>query len=111
MPPKPERSGLSPLPEDCYHSMSLGPSEVRPPQDLRTDTSGSHRNEQCANPPKQGGNDMARIARRKLLKLTGAGALAAKTGGMAAILAASRAPAYAPAATVHWLRWDEFIAG
>ena len=52
---------------------------------------------------------MARIARRKLLKLTGAGALAARTGGIAAILAASRAPAYAQGATVHWLRWNDFI--
>jgi multiple sugar transport system substrate-binding protein len=52
---------------------------------------------------------MARIARRKLLKLTGAGALAARTGGIAAILASARAPAYAQAATVHWLRWNDFI--
>ena len=52
---------------------------------------------------------MARIARRKLLTLTGAGALAARTGGIAAILAASRAPAYAQGATVHWLRWNDFI--
>src|SRR5947209_16854918 len=52
---------------------------------------------------------MARIARRKLLKLTGAGALAARTGGIAAILAASRAPAYAQGATVHWLRWNDFV--
>ena len=52
---------------------------------------------------------MARIARRKLLKLTGAGALAAGTGGIAAMLAASRAPAYAQGATVHWLRWNDFV--
>ena len=52
---------------------------------------------------------MARIARRKLLKLTGAGAVAAKTGGIAAILAASRAPAYAQSVIVHWLRWNDFI--
>ena len=42
---------------------------------------------------------MARIHRRKLLQLSGAGAVAAKTGGIAAILAASRAPAYAQGAT------------
>ena len=28
---------------------------------------------------------------------------------MAGILAASRAPAYAQAATVHWLRWNDFV--
>jgi multiple sugar transport system substrate-binding protein len=52
---------------------------------------------------------MARIHRRKLLQLSGAGAVAAKTGGMAAILAASRAPAFAQATTVHWLRWNDFV--
>ena len=52
---------------------------------------------------------MARIHRRNLLRLSGAGALAAKSGGIAAILATSRAPAYAQAATVHWLRWNDFI--
>jgi len=54
---------------------------------------------------------MARIHRRKLLKLSGAGALAAKTGGIAAILASSRAPAYAQGTTVHWLRWNDFVPG
>ncbi len=52
---------------------------------------------------------MARIGRRKLFKLTAAGTLAAKTGGIAAILAAGRAPAYAQGAGVHWLRWNDFI--
>ena len=52
---------------------------------------------------------MARIHRRKLLQLSGAGAVAAKTGGIAAILATSRAPAYAQGATVHWLRWNDFV--
>ena len=52
---------------------------------------------------------MARITRRKLLKVTGAGAVAAKTGGLAAILATGRAPAYAQATTVHWLRWNDFV--
>src|SRR5580692_8980242 len=51
---------------------------------------------------------MARITRRKLLKLTGAGAVAA-TGGMAGILATGRAPAFAQAQTVHWLRWVDFV--
>ena len=52
---------------------------------------------------------MARINRRRLLQVSGAGAVAAKTGGIAAILATSRAPAYAQGATVHWLRWNDFI--
>src|SRR5246127_1021834 len=52
---------------------------------------------------------MARIHRRKLLKLSGAGAIAAKTGGIAAILASGRAPAYAQGTTIHWLRWNDFV--
>jgi multiple sugar transport system substrate-binding protein len=52
---------------------------------------------------------MARIGRRKLVKLAGAGAVAAKTGAIAAILAAGRAPAYAQGTAVHWLRWNDFI--
>ncbi len=52
---------------------------------------------------------MARIHRRKLLQLSGAGAVAAKAGGIAAILATSRAPAYAQGTTVHWLRWNDFV--
>ena len=52
---------------------------------------------------------MARVTRRKFLKTSGAGALAAKTGGMAAILATGQAPAYAQATTLHWLRWNDFV--
>src|ERR1700681_830004 len=52
---------------------------------------------------------MPRINRRKLLKLSGAGALAARSGGIAAILAAGRAPAYAQGASLHWLRWNDFV--
>ena len=52
---------------------------------------------------------MARVTRRKFLKVSGAGAVAAKTGGMAAILATGRAPAYAQTTTVHWLRWNDFV--
>ncbi|HEV3395986.1 MAG TPA: ABC transporter substrate-binding protein, partial [Xanthobacteraceae bacterium] len=52
---------------------------------------------------------MARIDRRRLLKLSGAGAVAAGSGGMAALLAAGRAPAYAQGATIHWLRWNDFV--
>src|ERR1700736_2987578 len=52
---------------------------------------------------------MARTTRRTILKLSGAGAVAARTGGLAAILATGRAPAYAQTKTVHWLRWADFV--
>jgi ABC-type glycerol-3-phosphate transport system substrate-binding protein len=53
---------------------------------------------------------MARIERRRLLKLSGAGALAASTGGgLAGILASGRAPAYAQGTSLHWLRWSDFV--
>ena len=52
---------------------------------------------------------MARVTRRKFLKVSGAGTLALKAGGMAGILAAGRAPAYAQTTTVHWLRWNDFV--
>src|SRR5215468_9651905 len=52
---------------------------------------------------------MVRIDRRRLLKLSGAGAVAASSGGLAGILALGRAPAYAQATTVHWLRWADFV--
>ena len=45
---------------------------------------------------------MARIARRRVLTLSA-------SGGMAAILASGRAPALAQEATVHWLRWADFV--
>ena len=52
---------------------------------------------------------MARITRRRLLKTSGAGAVAAQTGGLAAILATGRAPAVAQETAVHWLRWSDFV--
>ena len=52
---------------------------------------------------------MARIDRRRLLKLSGAGAFAASSGGVAAILAAGRAPAYAQGTELHWLRYVDFV--
>jgi len=52
---------------------------------------------------------MARITRRTILKLSGAGAVAARTGGLAAILSTGRAPAFAQAKAVHWLRWADFV--
>src|SRR5262249_39765783 len=60
-------------------------------------------------PVKRGGNKMARMTRRKFLKASGVGALAAKAGGMAGILAAGKAPAYAQAAPLHWLKWNDFV--
>jgi multiple sugar transport system substrate-binding protein len=52
---------------------------------------------------------MARIHRRKFLKLSATGAAGATTGGLAGILATGRAPAYAQGTTVHWLRWNDFV--
>jgi ABC-type glycerol-3-phosphate transport system substrate-binding protein len=52
---------------------------------------------------------MARIDRRRLLKLSGASATVAASGGLAGILASGRAPAYAQAASLHWLRWADFV--
>ena len=52
---------------------------------------------------------MARITRRKFLKVSGSGVAAAKAAGIAGILAAGTAPAYAQGATVHWLRWNDFV--
>src|ERR1700758_1436235 len=56
-----------------------------------------------------GGGNMARITRRRVLKLSGAGVVAAQTGGLAAILATGRAPAYAQGTNIHWLRWADFV--
>ena len=44
---------------------------------------------------------MERITRRSLLKLSGAGALAA--------IASGRAPAYAQGTTLHWLKFVDFV--
>ncbi len=52
---------------------------------------------------------MAGLPRRRFLQLSGAGMAAAGSGGLAAILASGRAPAYAQAAAVHWLRWADFV--
>jgi multiple sugar transport system substrate-binding protein len=52
---------------------------------------------------------MARIDRRRLLQLSGAGAIAAGTSGIAGILASGRAPAFAQATTLHWVRWSDFV--
>src|SRR5438094_9971703 len=52
---------------------------------------------------------MKRIDRRRLLQLSGGGALAAGTGGIAAILASGRAPAYAQGTTIHWVRGSDYV--
>src|SRR6516164_3952147 len=52
---------------------------------------------------------MTRIDRRRLLKFSGAGAIAASTGGVAAIIASGGAPAYAQETSIHWLRWSDFV--
>ena len=51
---------------------------------------------------------MAKSNRRSVLKLAG-GAAAASMGGMAAILATGRMPAFAQQRTVHWLKWVDFV--
>jgi len=52
---------------------------------------------------------MTQIHRRRLLQLSGAGAFAAATGGLAGILASGRAPAFAQEQTLHWVRWSDFV--
>jgi multiple sugar transport system substrate-binding protein len=52
---------------------------------------------------------MHRVDRRRFLKISGVGALAARTGGIAAILATGRAPAYAAGTELHWVRWSDFV--
>src|SRR6202035_3970580 len=52
---------------------------------------------------------MARIDRRRILQLSGAGAVAAGTGGLAAILASGRAPAFAQGTTLHWVRGSDYV--
>jgi len=52
---------------------------------------------------------MQRIDRRRMLRLSGAGALAAGSGGIAGILASGRAPAFAQGTTLHWLKFVDFV--
>ena len=52
---------------------------------------------------------MERINRRRLLKLSGAGALATGIGGIAAILASGRAPAFAQGTTLHWVKGSDYV--
>src|SRR5215211_3326045 len=52
---------------------------------------------------------MTRIDRRRFVQLSGGLVATAGAGGLAAVLAAGRAPAYAQGTTVHWLRWADFV--
>src|SRR5215472_309905 len=56
-----------------------------------------------------GRSTMQRIHRRRLLKASGAGALAAGTGGLAGILASGRAPAFAQGTTLQWMKFVDFV--
>ena len=52
---------------------------------------------------------MGRIDRRRVLQLSGAGTVAAATGGLAGILASGRAPAFAQGTTLHWVRGSDYV--
>src|SRR5262249_13955257 len=61
-------------------------------------------------PGSQGRNqEMARINRRRFLKITTSGTVAGKLGGIAAILASGQAPSYAQGTSLHWLRWSDYV--
>jgi multiple sugar transport system substrate-binding protein len=48
---------------------------------------------------------MNRVDRRRFLQLSGASA----AGGISAILASGRAPAFAQTTELHWVRWSDFV--
>src|SRR4029079_307086 len=52
---------------------------------------------------------MTQFTRRRVLQLSGAGAVSAATGGLAAILASGRAPAFAQGTTLHWVRGSDYV--
>ena len=52
---------------------------------------------------------MRNITRRSVLRVSGAGTLAAASGGLAGILASGRAPAFAQGTTIHWLKFVDFV--
>src|ERR1043166_6175632 len=52
---------------------------------------------------------MTQVTRRRVLQLSGAGAVSATTGGLAAILATGRAPAFAQGTTLHWVRGSDYV--
>jgi multiple sugar transport system substrate-binding protein len=49
------------------------------------------------------------IGRRRLLRLSGIGALTAASGGLAGILASGRAPVFAQGTTLHWVRGSDYV--
>src|SRR6202171_5903707 len=57
----------------------------------------------------EGDIPMQHIARRRVLQLSGAGAVSAATGGLAGILASGRAPAFAQGTTLHWVRGSDYV--
>src|SRR5436309_11382229 len=52
---------------------------------------------------------MTKMDRRRVLQLSGAGAAAAATGGLAGILASGRSPAFAQGTTLHWVRGSDYV--
>src|SRR5579863_3568942 len=52
---------------------------------------------------------MTGINRRRVLQLSGAGMASAASGGLAAILATGRAPAFAQGTTLHWVRGSDYV--
>ena len=52
---------------------------------------------------------MAQVTRRHVLQRLGGGTVAAGSGGLAAIFASGRAPAFAQGTTVHWLKFVDFV--
>src|SRR6201987_712193 len=52
---------------------------------------------------------MTHVTRRRVLQLSGTGAPAPSTGGLAAILASGRAPAFAQGTTIHWVRGSDYV--
>ena len=52
---------------------------------------------------------MKYMARRRLLRLSGIGALTAASGGLAGILASGRAPVFAQGTTLHWVRGSDYV--
>src|SRR5438270_13141798 len=52
---------------------------------------------------------MTHIHRRRLLQLSGGGALAVGRGGLTGILASGRAPAFAQGTTLHWVRGSDYV--
>src|SRR3981081_1799980 len=52
---------------------------------------------------------MTQFTRRRILQLSGAGAVSAPPGGLAGVLASGRAPAFAQGTTLHWVRGSDYV--